>query len=82
MIHKCIYKNNLNAGISFKQLSIYMSLFADDAAIVSETKEGLQESLNNVQTYCSRWNLTVNVQKTKRAVFRKDCLLDNDYTWT
>ena len=75
-------QNNLNADISLEQLSIYLSLFADDAAIVSETKEGLQESLNNVQTYCSRWNLTVNVQKTKIVVFRKGGVLSNDYTWT
>ena len=62
-------QNNLNAGISFEQLSIYLLIFADNAAIVSETKEGLQESLNNLHMYCSRWNLTVNVQKTKIVVF-------------
>ena len=52
------------------QLSIYLLLFADQRMIVSKTKEGLQEWLNNLQTFCLRWDLTVNVQKTKIVVFR------------
>ena len=74
-------QNNLNADISFEQLSIYLLLFADDAAMVSETK-GLQEALNNLQTYCFRWNLTVNVQKTKIVVFQKGDVLSIDYKRT
>ena len=31
---------NINVGINFDQLSIYLLLFADDAAIVSETRDG------------------------------------------
>ena len=42
-------QNGINAGITFDQLSIYLLLFADDAVIFSETKEGLQESLNNLE---------------------------------
>ena len=35
-------QNGLNAGITLDQLSVYLLLFADDAVIFSETKEGLQ----------------------------------------
>ena len=47
-------QNGINAGITLDQLSIYLLLFADDDVIFSETKEGLQESLNNLELYCNR----------------------------
>ena len=64
-------QENLNAGITIDQLQLYLLLFADDAVLFSETREGLQNQLNNLETYCKTWNLTVNVLKTKIVVFRK-----------
>ena len=46
-------------------------MFADDAVIFSETVEGLQTSIDNLRQYCDKWNLTVNISKTKIVVFRK-----------
>jgi len=46
-------QNGLNAGITLDQLSVYLLLFADDAVIFSETKEGLQKSLDNLEIYCN-----------------------------
>ena len=60
-----------NDGITLDQLSLYLLLFADDAVIFSETPEGLQKSLDNFEIYCQKWNLTVNVDKTKIIVFAK-----------
>ena len=57
-------QQNINVDISIEQLSIFLLLFADDAVIMSETKEGHQESLNNLHSYCKKWKLTVNVNKT------------------
>ena len=57
-------QENLNDGITIDQLQLYLLLF-------SETREGLQNQLNNLETYCKTWNLTVNVLKTKIVVFRK-----------
>ena len=34
--------------------------------------QGLQLSLYRLQRYCNSWNLTVNPEKTKVMVFRKD----------
>ena len=59
-------------------MSIYLLLFADDAVIFSETIEGLQESLNNLAWYCDKWNLTVNIDKTKIMVFRKGAALNKN----
>ena len=40
-------------------------MFADDPLVLSESKEGLQESLNKLLTYCNKWQLSVNCKKTK-----------------
>ena len=63
--------DNGNNGITLDQLTLYLLLFVDDAVIFSETPEGLQKSLDNFEIYCQKWNLTVNVDKTKIVVFRK-----------
>lgn len=64
-------QESLNDGINLEQLQLYLLLFADDAVLFSETREGLQNSLDNLENYCERWNLTVNVDKTKVVIFRK-----------
>ena len=64
-------QDNLNDGISIDQLQLYLLLFADDAVLFFETLEGLQNHLINLENYCRKWNLTVNVPKTKIVVFRK-----------
>ena len=71
-----------NEGITIEQLSIYLLLFADDAVIFSETPEGLQKSLDNFEIYCKKWNLTVNVEKTKVVVFRKGGILARNEIWS
>ena len=71
-----------NEGITLEQLSIYLLLFADDAVLFSETPEGLQKSLDIFETYCQKWNLTVNVEKTKVVVFRKGGNLARNERWT
>jgi hypothetical protein len=46
--------------------TIFLLMYADNAVILSESKEGLQESINNLSTYCFKWNLTVNVENNKK----------------
>ena len=71
-----------NAGLTLEQLSIYLLLFADDAVLFSDTIEGLQSSLNNLESYCNKWILEVNVDKTKIVVFRKAGILNRREVWT
>lgn len=40
-----------NASLSLEHLSMYLLMFADDAVIFSDTIEGLQSSLNNLESY-------------------------------
>ena len=46
-------------------------MFADDLLVLSESKEGLQESLSKFSLYCKEWQLTVNCNKTKTMIFGK-----------
>ena len=64
-------QENIYVGIIADQLSTYLLLIADDGVIVSETAEGLQATLNRLKQYCNKWNMTVNVDKTKIIVFKK-----------
>ena len=73
---------NADAGITLEQISIYLLMFADDAVIFSETVEGLQTSIDNLRQYCDKWNLTVNISKTKIVVFGKGGPLSQQERWT
>lgn len=44
-------------------------LYADDLALISTNREGLQRQLNALGAYADRWGLTLNIPKTKVVVF-------------
>jgi hypothetical protein len=46
--------------------------FADDLLIISESKEGLQNSVNKLNMFCDNWQLTLNVKKTKTMVVQQN----------
>jgi hypothetical protein len=50
--------------------SISSLSFADDLVILSESQAGLQNSLNKLEKYCYKWQLTVNTNKTKLMTFQ------------
>ena len=64
-------QENINDGIVLEQLQTDLLLFADDAVLFSETREVLQNNLNNLESYCRKWNLTVNVEKQRKGSIRK-----------
>ena len=66
-------------GITLDQITIYLLLFADDAILISDTKEGLQRSLNQFEAYCKKWKLTVNIGKTKVMICKKGGQAPNEH---
>ena len=44
-------------------------MFADDLIIFSESHIGLQNALYKLELYCEKWQLTVNLSKTKVMIF-------------
>lgn len=73
----CMYLNDLEEtlilnGVEGIVIDINMKLcillYADDIVLFSKTAEDLQHSLNVLSVYCTKWKLTVNVQKTKNGL--------------
>ena len=56
-------------------VQLFLLLNADDITLFSDTPEGLQDGFDALSSYCDRWKLKVNSEKTKRVVFRKGGLL-------
>ena len=56
-------------GVLNRKLSCLM--FADDLVILSESAKGLQNALDKLYEYCTKWGLTVNTGKTKVVIFNK-----------
>lgn len=69
-------------GFDTGMLKLYLLLYADDIVIFSNTSEGLQNGLDVLSEYCSKWKLTVNIDKTKIMVFRKGGSLPRNLSFT
>lgn len=46
-------------------------LYADDLIILSRSKHGLQNCLNQLHNWCNRWMMEVNLKKTNIMIFQK-----------
>ena len=62
-IEEEFYLNGLN-GIDIGSVKLFLLLYADDMTIFSETEDGLQRGLNVLESYCKRWKITLNIDKT------------------
>ena len=58
-------------GLNLNGTEVKGLLYADDLVLMSPTKEGLQQHLNLLHTFCQSWALTVNPKKTKIMIFQK-----------
>ena len=64
--------NTSNRDAPFlENLQVSCLLYADDIVLISETKEGLQESLNYLDHFTKQWFLEVNPTKTKCLTFTR-----------
>ena len=67
---------NVNVDVSTFDNSIteefqkIILLFADDTLLLANTVSELQSLLNKMSVYCKKWNITVNVNKTKVILFK------------
>ena len=68
-------------GIDLDLCKIFLLLFADDLVMFAESKIELQRLLNKLYTYCTEWNLKVNIDKTKVLVFRNGGYLRRCEKW-
>ena len=57
--------------ISLGDIKLNSLSWAYDLVLLSSTPEGLQNCLNNLSEYCSKWCITINVKKTQSIMFGK-----------
>ena len=46
-------------------------MYADDLILLSKSKEGLQNCINTVSKFCSKWQMKINEKKSKVMIFAK-----------
>ena len=61
----------LNAGIDVNNDHIYILLYADDIALISDSPENLQRQVNELHSWSEEWMLKVN--KTLIVHFHMKC---------
>ena len=58
-----------------KELNIYLKIFCllyvDDTIILAESPSQFLKALDALNYYCNKWELKVNVDKTKAMIFSK-----------
>jgi hypothetical protein len=52
-------------GIEIEDCKITCLLYADDIVLLSENETDLQNMLDKLKMWCSRWRMTVNINKSK-----------------
>ena len=64
-------QDDITCGLKIDDIVLILLLFADDMVILGDSPVELQNSLNLLYSYCNKWSLEVNAQKTQVMVFRK-----------
>ena len=88
-LHYCLYivdkrpsrllkgSSNNEDLLTIDYIQLFLLLFADDTLLLSETEEGLQSLLDNLHFYCTKWNVSVNTDKSKVIFFKNGTRLEN-----
>ena len=62
---------SLNIGINIDNDIISTLFYADDIVLLAENENNLQKMLDCVYNWCSKWRMTINIDKTNVIHFRK-----------
>ena len=74
-----IFKFDGNNPITIGNSEISCLKYADDLIIMSTSPTSLQKSIANLEQYCTKWKLEVNLKKTKIMIFNKQGSLIKKY---
>ena len=64
--------NRSGCGIKLDNDRISCLLYADDIALLAENEKDLQDMLDIVHTWCCKWKMKINYDKTQIVHFRPD----------
>ena len=62
--------NGLGKGLKLGTSQLSILIFADDIALLAENEQDLQSMLNCVHSWCDKWRMAVNLDKTNVMHFR------------
>ncbi|CAG2242681.1 unnamed protein product [Mytilus edulis] len=57
------------------------SYLDNDLALIADTPIDLQRRLNNLEKYCEKWNMTINMDKSNIVVFKNGGKLSKNEKW-
>lgn len=58
-----------NFGVSIEDMNLSILLYADDIVLIAENEVNLQNMLNIMSLWCSKWRLTINSEKNTSCSF-------------
>ena len=70
--------SSADTGLTIGQVKLFLLLCADDAVILTETPEKLQEAINELFVYCYYWKLKLNTEKSRTVVFKSGPVSRNE----
>lgn len=62
--------DELSGGVNVAGINVKVLLYADDIVILSDSPYALQSMIDDLQTYCLKWSLCANLDKSKVMIFR------------
>ena len=66
------FMNSGIEGIDIDMFKMFLLLYTDDIVVFANNSEELQNGLDHfLYDFCSKWKLTININKTKIMIFRK-----------
>ena len=74
--------NNTDRLYQLNMLHLCLLMYADDTVLFSESVSELQSMLDTLFLYTTKWNLTVNINKSKIMAFRKGGKVKPEERWT
>lgn len=80
-----LYLNDIHealaGGLFIEGINVRTLLYADDIVILAEESKTLQQMIKNLEHYCEKWHLTINMNKSKIMVFRNGGRLSQQDRW-
>jgi hypothetical protein len=61
---------DLGAGVWIRKVCVRLLMYADDIVMLSSDPKSLQKMIDRLALYCDKWNLVLNLNKSKVMVFR------------
>ena len=74
--------DQLPCGVVVGGVKISMLAYADDLVLLATTPAELQRNINALKMYCDKWNLIVNLLKSKCMIFRRGGPVAARESWT